>query len=108
MEDMTEFQVSGGGWRRIPFVRPMRSGGLVFTGLWVSTGYGAQVCLAEARDELTGGDPCPVCGVELDYDEVGDEREPEIVHPDPQCGWQPDGYPSSGRGWAHGRDPDAT
>ena len=59
-------------------------------------------------DALYGGDPCPVCGVELDYDEFGEEREPSIVHPDPDCGWRPSGYPSTRRGWIHGRDPDAS
>ena len=40
---------------------------------------------------LCGGDPCPVCGVELGYEEIGDpddcDVEPVLVHPDPQCGW---------------------
>lgn len=58
-------------------------------------------------DELAGGDPCPACGVKLEYEEIGEEHEPLLEHPDPQCGWQPDGYPSTRRGWVHGRDPDA-
>jgi hypothetical protein len=44
---------------------------------------------------IYGGDPCPVCGVELDYDERGDDREPFLIHPDPQCGWSADSYPAS-------------
>ncbi len=43
---------------------------------------------------LYGGDPCPVCGIELDYDEIGSEREPVLIHPDPQCGWLPVSYPA--------------
>lgn len=57
-------------------------------------------------DLLYGDDPCPVCGMTLYYDEVGEEREPEIIHPDPGCGWRPDGYPSTRRGWEHGSVPE--
>jgi hypothetical protein len=56
---------------------------------------------------LIGGDPCPGCGVTLDWDEEGDDRTPVVLHPEPRCGWVPDGYPSTRRGWKHGRDPDA-
>ena len=46
---------------------------------------------------LYGGDPCPRCGVILDYDEDG-EGNVWLIHPDPQCGWLPDGYPSTKEG----------
>ncbi len=52
---------------------------------------------------LYGGDPCPRCGVVLDYDEQGDDREPFLVHPEPQCGWLPDGYPSTRQGATRSR-----
>ena len=57
-----------------------------------------------SMNDLIGGDACPVCGIELDWDY---DRGPVVIHPDPQCGWLPDGYPSSRRGWTTGRDPDA-
>jgi hypothetical protein len=53
----------------------------------------------EIRPEalLYGGDPCPRCGAELGYDESGEEREPFLIHPEPRCGWIPDGYPARAR-----------
>ena len=57
-------------------------------------------------DRLYGGDPCPRCGAELDYDQqetTDSEGFPDwrlfITHPVPQCGWRPDGYPSTREGW---------
>ena len=57
-------------------------------------------------DRVHGGDPCPRCGAELGYDEQqmpdgfgGEEWQPFIRHPEPQCGWRPDGYPSTREGW---------
>jgi hypothetical protein len=40
-----------------------------------------------------GGDPCPWCGEELDYDET--EAGPWLVHPDGVCGWLPNDYPAT-------------
>lgn len=96
-------------WRHIPLACPLAVPGrdMAVAGLWVRAGEGVAPGSPKGPDELIDGDPCPACGAELDYDEVGDEREPEIVHPEPRCGWVPDGYPSTRRGWAHGRDPDA-
>jgi hypothetical protein len=57
-------------------------------------------------DRVHGGDPCPRCGAELDWDqqEITDSEGfpdwvPFITHPEPQCGWRPDGYPSTREGW---------
>jgi hypothetical protein len=44
-------------------------------------------------DLIYGGDPCPRCRITLGYDEDGGEREPRLIHPDPQCGWRPRRYP---------------
>lgn len=53
-------------------------------------------------DKIGAGDRCPRCGIEIDFDDDGD-RSAWLVHPDPQCGWQPDGYPSTRAG--SGREP---
>lgn len=34
-----------------------------------------------------GGDPCPNCGAELDWDMDPESGDWWIVHPDPPCGW---------------------
>jgi hypothetical protein len=41
---------------------------------------------------IYGGDPCPRCGIILDYDER-EPGEPYLIHSDPQCGWFPCSYP---------------
>jgi hypothetical protein len=56
-------------------------------------------------DTLYGGDPCPVCGLILDYDEDYENGDVWLEHPEPLCGWIPDGYPSSPRGAEDGRHP---
>ena len=47
---------------------------------------------------LYGGDPCPRCGAQLDYDEDYEAGAIWLIHPEPHCGWLPDGYPSTTRG----------
>lgn len=57
-------------------------------------------------DRVHGGDPCPRCGAELDWDVAeitGTDGEPDwvvyLLHPDPRCGWLADGYPSTREGY---------
>ena len=58
----------------------------------------------ELRDaQLIGGDACPMnCGVVLAY---SDYEGWGLIHPNPQCGWRPDGLPSSRWGADGGRHP---
>lgn len=64
-----------------------------------------RIVRSAARKHLYGGDSCPVCARILQWEEAGAEREPQIIHPEPQCGWLPSGYPSTWRGWERGRAP---
>ena len=60
--------------------------------------------MTKTDDRIYDGDPCPRCGRALGYEDhpasMDDPQEyaEEIIHPDPQCGWQPDGYPSTREG----------
>lgn len=88
----------GLGVRPRPYGGEVAEGGSVSgaTGFWVN----AQVSDSGQPNDRTiyGGDPCPRCGLVLGWDEDYETGDRWLIHPEPQCGWIPSGYPSTRAG----------